>query len=1274
MRIPIIWCSSGRTDLQRTELSLRSWFSLRILLCCLLLLSGQLHAALITGRQGCDTGQPLTLHSIANSYSEDLLLTPSTDTRQSSRRTVKVGVVIDANTPFVVNRDDNSIEGIVADYLKIISDASQLSFQMFGYCDYGLVLNALENGQIDLMAGTPMPAQPGLIASHAFFTNRHVEVRSKNWDPTKRTHPETVAIVNNEPLSPEFLFNYHADKIVAYPNQLQGLLAVAYGNADVFVSNATSANYLIDQLQLLTLQIRNFAPYHPAPYTFLALEKNQKLIDYINQILELLPTRATGDIQQRWFGSKHHYNIDAKLLLTEQEVSWIQSHPEVSYIAPLDLAPLIFRDRQTGEMAGFSVDLIDIISRRTGLKFKPVYTKDTGEGLRDFVAGKVDMLPIVAVRNGQYGGNLYSSPVAQSLWGILTREDRVDINNVADLAGKRVGIQAGSSSSGLIGNPLLAQKITFVHAPDTMTLVRWLQQGKVDAIIKNMMTANYLSAQNFTPKIKTVAVAGEEPLMMAFAINPRLPELKAIIDKVIESIPPEELDNLISEWSTFKPNPVSFDDKSSENEWLMLALKISSGLLLVFGLYLCYLVFNKRRQAKLLHTRLQQQESIINALPFAVFIRTANGELAVYNSHFADAHQYKLNDMLNQDSEQAHWPMTSQLDREIDKYCHYVLQDRKPQMVDLSIEINGELRDVFLWIIPLDNAERSLLGGWLDISQHKTVERQLEAARVEAESANRTKSTFLATISHELRTPMYAIMGLLELEIRSDQPVDKNTLVTVSKSAQSLMLLLDDIIDSAKIEAGQLSVHPAVVDFRQEIERMFTIYQPIADERNLRFSGWLDEEIPDLLMVDMLRVRQVMGNLLGNALKFTEQGGVSVDITWESTDEKHGVMSIDITDTGIGISPAAQATLFQPFSQANEGKSPRFGGSGLGLWICHQLIHKMGGEITLESQLGKGTSLFITLPLEVATADDLPQDANIVHADETQLNKLKNLRILVVDDLPANRQLLQQQLAFIGIEQVMSAENGAEAWQILQRYSFDVVITDYNMPLMNGYELAAHIRNSATMKDMVIIGCTADAREGSDIRSSDAGVNDCMVKPVTIDTLRATLLRQDIIGSEADSVHHLANDEHFIVQDNGALTETSNEPLSPFIAAQNKLKSLSGGNAEAEIKLLQSLLESSVQDAATLTQLYTRLTTEVLPTDAYEEMASLVHRIKGGVQLIDAQTLVSSCIQFESLLHAQDRYAAISHGVDFLARLTEVNQLLVELIASYAEISPPSIE
>lgn len=214
----------------------------------------------------------------------------------------------------------------------------------------------------------------------------------------------------------------------------------------------------------------------------------------------------------------------------------------------------------------------------------------------------------------------------------------------------------------------------------------------------------------------------------------------------------------------------------------------------------------------------------------------------------------------------------------------------------------------------------------------------------------------------------------------------------------------------------------------------------------------------------------------------------------------------------------------------------------------------MGGQIILESQLDKGTSLFITLPLAIASEDDIPQDTTIHHADEKQLDHLKNLRVLVVDDLAANRQLLQQQLAFIGIEQVMSADNGAEAWQILQHYSFDVVITDYNMPLMNGYELAAHIRSSPAIKEMIIIGCTADAREESNRRCTDAGMNDCMIKPVTIDTLRTVLLRQEIMGNMGADHHHTAGDNAVSAKNSDA----SQLPPSPQAAAQEKLRSLSG--------------------------------------------------------------------------------------------------------------------
>lgn len=366
----------------------------------------------------------------------------------------------------------------------------------------------------------------------------------------------------------------------------------------------------------------------------------------------------------------------------------------------------------------------------------------------------------------------------------------------------------------------------------------------------------------------------------------------------------------------------------------------------------------------------------------------------------------------------------------------------------------------------------------------------------------------------------------------------------------------------------------------------------------------------------------------------------------------------------------------------------------------------MGGKIALESQLGKGTSLLITLPLNIATADDLAQDAAITHVDDERLNQLRNLRILVVDDLPANRQLLQQQLAFIGIEQVVTAENGAKACQILQHNNFDVVITDCSMPVMDGYELAAHIRQDPALKDLIVIGCTADAREESAARCIDAGMNACMIKPVAIDTLQATLLRKDIVSQIANT--NTEDNDRGSNQSNLSEKNTAQQENAPAIhsttitssvnrlaAAQNKLRTLSGGNPAVELQLLQSLLESNLQDAVTLTQLYRQLCVEdedVVETvdtadtvedgetrgpgstagsdhiphaDIYKQMASLVHRIKGSVQLIDAQELVASCVKFESQLHAQNKQAAMTHGADCLALFIESNQLLVTLISQY---------
>lgn len=1212
------------------------WFNVRgfLLLIVLLIVSVNGWANTAPGRDNsCDYGLPQTLHSLANSYNDELVMPTEFDSAFTRGKPVRVGVVLEANTPLVIHRDDGSVEGIVADYLKIIGDSSRLSFQVIGYCDYAQVLEALNAGKIDLMAGTPIQPQPGEVASHAFFTNRHVEVRPRKWEPNQRRHPEVVAIANNEPLSPEFLQNYHADSVAVYPNQLQGLLAVAYGNADLFVSNATAANYLIDQLQLQPLQIRNFAPYHQPPYTFIANKNNADLISYINLILELIPSRATGDIQQRWFGGRSHYNVDDKLLLTEQELRWIQQHPVINYAAPADLAPLAFRERSSGQMNGLAIDVMNTITRRTGIKFNPVFVQDTGEGMRQFQMGKIDMLPGVGVNNQSNASSLYTSSFAKTLWGIMVRADRMDINNINDLEGKRVGVQSGTISQEIITNPQLSASIDYFYAPDNKTLMTWLEQGKVDAVLNNLLTANFMTSQPSLGNSKIVAVAGETPIQLAFAVSNSMPELKAIIDKVLESIPPEDLDKELSEWSSFKPK-LLYVPQDKTYQQLVSLLRIALILLLIGAIWLGIVVWVKRRQAAELHRHLLLQESLIDGVPFALFIRTAGGELATFNPWFAEAREENLTTRLHGSGKTSPWPMNTELDRMLDALCREVQASNKPHLQDHSVMIRGEPRDVFLWIIPLRNGEHSLLGGWEDISQRKTVQRQLESARLEAESANRTKSTFLATISHELRTPMNAILGLLELEIRSRGPANKKTLSTVSASAHSLLRLLDDIIDSAKIEAGQLQVNPHPVALREELLRLFTLYQPIAQEKGLVFNCSVDDDMPTWVMTDMLRVRQVISNILGNALKFTRQGHVSVDVIWNPLGPENGELQIDITDTGIGISEQAQQELFQPFSQASDQRNPSFGGSGLGLWISSQLIEKMHGHIQLESAPGCGTSLYVTLPLDVAHQEHVDASAAKAlaeHAPATEDEfRHQSLRVLVVDDLPANRQLLSQQLAYLGITRVAMAEDGRDALDKLQFQTFDLLLTDCSMPVMDGYALAQAVRLSPEKADMLIVGCTADARPEARMQCLAAGMDDCLTKPIGLDTLQNCLCELGMFNAP----------EPVVVP----------QISSPVPSIRDAIRRLSGGDTDTQNRLLQSLYDSNRADGAELSI--------AMDKGNLRDAARLIHRIKSSAGLLGAQQLFAGCEQMEALIETGQRDELGIYWRQWQVRFTELNHQL----------------
>ena len=437
----------------------------------------------------------------------------------------------------------------------------------------------------------------------------------------------------------------------------------------------------------------------------------------------------------------------------------------------------------------------------------------------------------------------------------------------------------------------------------------------------------------------------------------------------------------------------------------------------------------------------------------------------------------------------------------------------------------------------LGAAMLALLIGWAvslkaQIARRRAAEHAMRAAKEEAETANRAKSTFLATMSHEIRTPMNVVLGLLELELRSpgDRASTERALGTAHHAAHDLLGMIDDILDMAKIEAGRLVLTPAPLELGDWVKSVVAIYEPAARSKGValvvRMRGHREHERV-WVMADGLRLRQVLGNLLSNAIKFTDAGQVTLEYAIGAVRKghAHSALAADariahrelllaVSDTGIGIAVDQQALLFAPFAQARQERPGRFGGTGLGLTICRRLMTMMGGTIRLSSKPGQGSRFTARVRLPVAR----PPLETPALTSEPGTHDLLGLHVLVVDDHPANRILLASQLNTLGC--VIESANDGEAafarweWQRQEGAQFDLILTDCSMPTMSGEDLArairarelAQTRTNADMKPTPIVGVTANAQPEALTQALDAGMTLCLVKPLGLDALHRALV------------------------------------------------------------------------------------------------------------------------------------------------------------------------
>ncbi|MGC4049520.1 MAG: ATP-binding protein [Paludibaculum sp.] len=403
-----------------------------------------------------------------------------------------------------------------------------------------------------------------------------------------------------------------------------------------------------------------------------------------------------------------------------------------------------------------------------------------------------------------------------------------------------------------------------------------------------------------------------------------------------------------------------------------------------------------------------------------------------------------------------------------------------------------------------------------ELEQRAALEQDLYSAKNAAEEASRSKSQFLAVMSHEMRTPLNGVLGTVELLLLTGLNSEQRELAEIMQNSGGLLLsLINDTLDLAKIEAGRLTLEQLEFDIRAIVEECIRLVLRQAEHKNLQLHWEVAKNVPGLLVGDPTRLQQILLNLLGNALKFTASGGVRLRVKVDPGQSGPANLLFEVIDTGIGISEQAQASLFRPFVQADASTTRRFGGTGLGLAVCKRLTEMMGGDIGVESKLGEGSRFWFTARFRPVESASVSAGSPILRTC-SRMSGADRPRLLVAEDNPVNQRVVVKMLEKLGYH-AETVCNGLQAVAAVERSHYDAVLMDCSMPEMDGYQATAAIRRmEGNRSHTPIVAITAHAYADAREASAASGMDDYVSKPIQMSRLAEVLER---VLAEADWPH-----------------------------------------------------------------------------------------------------------------------------------------------------------
>lgn len=1124
----------------------------------------------------------------------------------AAKRSLTIAVYGQETPPLSMNSTTGRYRGMNADYLLLMENSLQIQVVIKHYADLNQALTAIRAGEADIILTSPAGEdnlEPGfavslpLIRAYPTLVTRQADVMKPLSNDKDAV---SVAIKQGYPSEQFIKMVFPKAHITSYADNYLALASVANHENDYFFGNNLTSSFILVRDFYQSLEMVKFWREPQTGNHFIVPADQKQLLGILDTFISSLTEQTHKQIAQSWVDTGNISFLNKAMKLSPREERWIAKHPVLRVLINPYYAPMSMVDDHQ-EIRGLLGDILNLIQLQTGLVFQPVIANSNTDMVNIMRKGGWDVLPTATFSAEREEAMLFTHPFIATPFVLVTRASSGQ--NELLVPGAKVAIPAYHPLTDKLKHKYPG--VEWVIAENTSTALSKLMLGDVDAVVSTQLASRFIIDHYYPGTMKYTRIPDEPSAQIAFAVPRDASELQSILNKALDDIPPKEILNLAGKWIKAPEVKIGTWNLYNRPFYLVIGLAILLVITsLLWGVYLLRAMGRGKAAQAALNYQLTFSQTLSNSIPVPVYVITLEGELESYNSAFSEF-------FLAQQREAMSFSLFDRRSPLADVFNTLqpdIQQGLRPGHVithSLTLNNGDENRQILHWMtlcLMPENRPAILICGWQDITESRQLMKALQIEKDKAIDANQAKSQFLASMSHEIRTPISAIMGFLELLTTRKQSAEetKEAIQLAYSTAQTLIALIGDVLDMEKIESGNFTLMPEWVDLESVINATVANFEGLARQKNLRLTVDCRLEDGKTLWLDPQAIKQVLSNLLSNAIKFTAEGGVDVIAHSQAMGEERVYLTLSVRDTGAGISHVEQQQLFKPFSQTDTGK--RQIGSGLGLVICREMVERMAGQISITSQPGMGTTMIVTLVTQ--TSDHAP-DVPLIAEQQTTLPAA--LRIVIAEDNPTNRLLLRRQLDILGYH-VDEAEDGLQALNLIKNQQYDLLITDLNMPNMDGITLTQRVRE--LNQNMVIWGLTANAQTEEKERCLAVGMNLCLFKPIELQQLRAAL--------------------------SGVNMTEDGPPLGSFIDMPT-LEAHSLGDKKLMCQMLEQARTENDKDVAAAVQ--------ALALKEWDVLQHHLHRINGTLQLLGATPLYELAETLENQLAAGLHPPALEKGV-----------------------------